>query len=159
MIAKGVHGDCIRTASPIDADRTGLIHRGGIERTARGGPMGCGRATGSDARTRTGLRLRWAIGNALMNPTPENRIPAHLVALLTRMRRLDRALRGELGRAPTFDEVAAALDLSDAQKAVVIGALRSLRMRPPVCSDPGEDEPILLTEVIEESEDRDGRAE
>jgi Sigma-70 region 3 len=81
-------------------------------------------------RVDAGRRIVWTIREALMNEQPTDRLPASVVGLLARMRRADRALRRELGRAPAFEEVAASLGLSAAQKALVTWALRSGRMRP-----------------------------
>jgi hypothetical protein len=92
------------------------------------------------ARVDADRRIVWLIREALMNEEPTNRLPASIVGLLTRMRRADRALRRELGRAPAFEEVASSLGLSASQKALVTWALRSGRMRPSGGSDPGADE-------------------
>src|SRR5207253_3748621 len=55
--------------------------------------------------------IKQSIRQALINTTATIRLPAHMIGLLTRWRRAERALGREAGRAPTFDEVASHLHL------------------------------------------------
>ena len=50
--------------------------------------------------------IKQSIRHALINTTATIRLPAHMVGLMTRWRRAERALCRELRRAPTFEEVA-----------------------------------------------------
>ena len=60
--------------------------------------------------------IKQSIRHALINTTSTIRLPAHMVGLLTKWRRSERSLSRELGRTPTFSEVASHLELSDTQK-------------------------------------------
>src|SRR5271170_2152911 len=66
--------------------------------------------------------IKQSIRHALINTTSTIRLPAHMVGLLTRWRRAERALSREEGRAPSFDEIAATLRLTEAQKVLVARA-------------------------------------
>jgi RNA polymerase primary sigma factor len=66
--------------------------------------------------------IKQAIRHALINTTATIRLPAHMVGLLTRWRRAERALCRELRRAPTFEEIASQLGLSAMQKTLVARA-------------------------------------
>src|SRR5271165_586475 len=66
--------------------------------------------------------IKQAIRHALINTTATIRLPAHMVGLLTRWRRAERALTRERGCIPTFDEVAAPLGLTDTQKGMIAKA-------------------------------------
>ena len=59
---------------------------------------------------------------ALMNTAHTVRIPAHMFRLLLRWRRAESMLCGELGRVPRFEDTAAVLELSPAQKSLVAHA-------------------------------------
>jgi RNA polymerase primary sigma factor len=69
--------------------------------------------------------IKQAIRHALINTTSTIRLPAHMVGLLTKWRRAERLLTREHGQAPTFDEIAAHLELTDAQKGLVAKAWRA----------------------------------
>jgi RNA polymerase primary sigma factor len=73
--------------------------------------------------------IKEAIRAALINTTPTIRLPAFMVRLLARWWRAERALSREMGRAPGFEELAATLDLSEAQRSMVARALQSRRVR------------------------------
>ncbi|HWE36665.1 MAG TPA: RNA polymerase sigma factor RpoD/SigA [Isosphaeraceae bacterium] len=73
--------------------------------------------------------IKQAIRAALTNTTATIRLPAHMVGLLTKWRRAERDLRRELGQAPTFDQIAVALGLTDAQRVLVERALTASRLR------------------------------
>ena len=66
--------------------------------------------------------IKQAIRHALINTSATIRLPAHMVGLLTKWRRAERSLCRELGRAPSFDEVASHLGLSESQKSLVAKA-------------------------------------
>src|SRR5262249_10803400 len=56
--------------------------------------------------------IKDAILSALINTTTTIRVPAHMVKLLMKWRRVELSLSRTWGRAPRFDEVATALGLS-----------------------------------------------
>jgi RNA polymerase primary sigma factor len=74
--------------------------------------------------------IKEAIHHALINTTATIRLPARMVGLLARWRRVERALGPQLGRTPSFDEIASSLGLSEVQKGLVARALDAGRLRP-----------------------------
>jgi RNA polymerase primary sigma factor len=83
--------------------------------------------------------IKQAIRHALINTTSTIRLPAHMVGLLTKWRRAERALSREAGRTPSFDEIAAALRLTEAQKVLVARAhqARQLKLEGGMSGDSG----------------------
>ncbi|MDB5352824.1 MAG: sigA 6 [Planctomycetota bacterium] len=73
--------------------------------------------------------IKQAIRQALINTTATIRLPAHMVGLLTRWRRTERALRRELGYDPSPDRIADDLGLSAMQRTMVERALRARKLR------------------------------
>ena len=73
--------------------------------------------------------IKQAIRHALINTTATIRLPAHMVNLLTKWRRAERELTRELGCAPTADQVAIVLDITDAQRVLVEKAQRAGHLR------------------------------
>ena len=73
--------------------------------------------------------IKQAIRHALINTTATIRLPAHMVGLLTRWRRAERSLGRELGRAPSFEEIATSLGLSEAQKTLVARAHQAQQLK------------------------------
>lgn len=73
--------------------------------------------------------IKQAIRHALINTTTTIRLPAHMYGLLTKWRRAERRLCRELGREPTFDEVAECLELSDLQKNLLLKAHRANQLK------------------------------
>jgi RNA polymerase primary sigma factor len=69
--------------------------------------------------------IKQAIRHALTNTTATIRLPAHVVTLLSKWRKAERSLSRELGQAPTFEQVAMTLGLTDAQRRLVGHALRT----------------------------------
>ena len=63
--------------------------------------------------------IKQAIRHALTNTTATIRLPSHMVNLLSKWRRAERSLARELGRAPTEEQVAVQLGLTDAQFGLV----------------------------------------
>jgi RNA polymerase primary sigma factor len=60
--------------------------------------------------------INQSIRHAPINTTGTIRVPSHVVRLLTKRGRVERALRRERGETPSFAEVASALSLSEAQR-------------------------------------------
>ena len=73
--------------------------------------------------------IKQSIRHALINTTSTIRLPAHMVGLLTKWRRSERTLCRELGRAPTFNELASHLQLSETQKSLVTKALQARQLK------------------------------
>jgi len=73
--------------------------------------------------------IKQAIRHALINTTATIRLPAHMIGLLTKWRRAERALTKEFGFPPTPDQVAVSLGLTDSQKALVGKARRARQLR------------------------------
>ena len=84
---------------------------------------------GTRFSTYAGHWIKQAIRHALTNTTATIRLPAHMVTLLSKWRKAERALTRELGQAPTFDQVAVTLGLSDAQRVLVERAKRASQLR------------------------------
>jgi RNA polymerase primary sigma factor len=73
--------------------------------------------------------IKQAIRHALINTSNMIRLPAHMFGLLTKWRRAERLLCRQYGSAPSFDEVAAHLGLTDNQKSLVAKARRASQLR------------------------------
>ena len=73
--------------------------------------------------------IKQAIRHALTNTTATIRLPAHMVTLLSKWRKAERALYREFGQSPTFDQVAITLGLTDAQRILVEQAKRASQLR------------------------------
>lgn len=73
--------------------------------------------------------IKQAIRHALINTTTTIRLPAHMVGLLTKWRRAERALTREFGYPPTSDQVADSLGLTESQKLLVEKARRARQLR------------------------------
>ncbi len=73
--------------------------------------------------------IKQAIRSALTNTSSTIRLPAHMVGLLSKWRRAERALAREFGYPPTFEQVAVQLGLTDGQRSLVEHALRAGRLQ------------------------------
>ena len=73
--------------------------------------------------------IKQSIRHALINTTSTIRLPAHMVGLLTKWRRAERALSREFGRSPNFNEVAARLELTETQKYLLSKALQARQLK------------------------------
>ncbi len=69
--------------------------------------------------------IKQAIRAALTNTTSTIRLPAHMVGMLGRWKRNERILRREMGREPTFQEIADATKLTPVQREMVRHALET----------------------------------
>ncbi|RUL87116.1 sigma-70 family RNA polymerase sigma factor [Tautonia sociabilis] len=74
--------------------------------------------------------IKQAIRHALITTTATIRLPAHMVGLLTKWRRAERAYLREFGHAPTFEHLAVSLGLSEAKRRMVEQALLACRLLP-----------------------------
>lgn len=86
-------------------------------------------AFGTRFSTYASYWIKQAIRHALTNTTATIRLPAHMVTLLSKWRKAERALFRELGRAPSFDQVAVTLGLTDAQRVLVERARQASQLR------------------------------
>jgi RNA polymerase primary sigma factor len=102
--------------------------------------------------------IKQSIRHALINTTSTIRLPTHMVGILTKWRRAERALASELGKTPGFDEVAAALGLSEAQKLLVADARRALCFGPG-SNDKTESGPYDLAKSANRAGSGEGRVE
>jgi RNA polymerase primary sigma factor len=73
--------------------------------------------------------IKQAIRHALINTTATIRLPAHMYGLLTKWRRAERQLARERGSAPSFEEVAEFLGLTEAQVEMVRRARRAAQLK------------------------------
>jgi RNA polymerase primary sigma factor len=84
-------------------------------------------AFGTRFSTYAAYWIRQAIRAALTDTAAPIRLPAHMVALLSKWRRAERALSDGPGGPPAFERVAAELGLTEAQRVLVRRALDSRR--------------------------------
>jgi RNA polymerase primary sigma factor len=73
--------------------------------------------------------IKQSIRLALSNSTAIIRLPGHILGLMSKWRKAERALSSELGRAPSFDEVASSLGLSESQKRLLLEAQRARQIK------------------------------
>ncbi len=73
--------------------------------------------------------IKQAIRHALINTTTTIRLPAHMVGLMTRWRRTERALAKELRRTPTFEEIATTMGLTSMQRMLVSRAQKARQLK------------------------------
>jgi len=88
--------------------------------------------------------IKQSIRHALINTTSTIRLPAHMVGLLSKWRRAERALCREQGQNPSFSDVAALLGLSETQKSLVARAwkARHVRLESSMAPEPGQWSPV-----------------
>jgi RNA polymerase primary sigma factor len=88
--------------------------------------------------------IKQSIRQALTNSTAMIRLPAHVVALLCKWRKAERALARDLARAPSFNEVASSLGLSETQKLLMTKAQRArqVKLESTVARDAGRWSPV-----------------
>jgi RNA polymerase primary sigma factor len=99
--------------------------------------------------------IKQAIRHALTNTTATIRLPAHMVTLLSKWRKAERALTRELGQSPTFDHVAVTLGLSESQRILVERAKRASQLR----LEGGDGEPWTPDEAGDHREGPDAALE
>jgi len=83
---------------------------------------------GTRFSTYAGHWIKQAIRHALINTTATIRLPAHMIGLITRWRRAERAFLREFGYPPSFDQLAVQLGLTDAKRGMVRQALQAGRL-------------------------------
>lgn len=103
---------------------------------------------GTRFSTYAGYWISQAIREALILSASAIRLPEAMVSLLKKWRHAEWALGAELGRKPSFDEVASSLGLGAARRTHVARALEAGRLRPGGCSEDGT-VAGLLAEVVD----------
>jgi RNA polymerase primary sigma factor len=95
--------------------------------------------------------IKQSIRQALVNTTPTIRLPAHMVGLLTKWRRAERALCRDQGHTPSFSDVATLLGLSETQKSLVASACRArqVKLESALAAEPGQWSPIETRDQYE----------
>lgn len=73
--------------------------------------------------------IKQSIRHALINTSATIRLPAHMIGLLTKWRRAERALCRQLGRGASFNEVADAIGLTESQKTLVARAHQARQLK------------------------------
>jgi RNA polymerase primary sigma factor len=73
--------------------------------------------------------IKQSIRHALINTTSTIRLPAHMVCLLTKWGRAERALCRDMDHAPSFNEVASTLGLTETQKSLVAKARQARQLK------------------------------
>jgi RNA polymerase primary sigma factor len=74
--------------------------------------------------------IKQSIKRALVNTAKTIRIPAYMVELLAKWRRATMKLQDELGRPPTYEEIARSLDLPKKKLAIIKKAIRVYNAMP-----------------------------
>lgn len=100
--------------------------------------------------------IKQSIRHALINTTSTIRLPAHMVGLLTKWRRAERALCRDQGCSPTFGDVATLLGLTEAQKSLVASACRArqVKLESTMAPEPGQWSPVEEWDQYESAEAR-----
>jgi len=73
--------------------------------------------------------IKQAIRHALINTTATIRLPAHMIGLMTKWRRVERSLSRQQGFPPSADQVAKQLGLSETQKSLIAKAKRASHLK------------------------------
>lgn len=94
--------------------------------------------------TYAGYWIKQAINKALINAGQPIHIPAYLAKLLTRWRRSERELQTQLGRTPTFEEVARHMKLSRKKADIVQQGLQAVASPTQI----GTDEAHAVSEML-----------
>jgi len=96
--------------------------------------------------------IKQSIKRALANQSKTIRLPVHLVDKISRMRRVEMALREALGRDPTEEEIAEEMDITPAK----VNQLRTASMKPtPLDAPIDEDETNTYAERIKDEKAED----
>ena len=90
--------------------------------------------------------IKQSIRRAVMNNGKPIRLPAYMVSLLAKWKRVTTGLTERLGRAPTPDEVGRALRLSKKKVGIVAKAIKVNNLTPH--SEGSEDDGIALDDVL-----------
>ncbi|MFA9478304.1 RNA polymerase sigma factor RpoD/SigA [Phycisphaerales bacterium AB-hyl4] len=93
--------------------------------------------------------IKQAIKRALINAVQPIHIPAYMVELIARWKRVSREFEEEHGRSPSIDELAVAMDLPPRKVRFIRKAVRAYQ-RPAQSDGNGEDAP-MLSELLQDN--------
>lgn len=132
----------------------GYLNKGvGLEDLIEEGNLGLMRAVeGFDGRMRTRFStyasfwIKQSIRRAVMNTGKPIRLPAYMVSLLSKWRRVSIVLTDRLGRPPTPDEIGKVLRLSKKKVGIVSKAIRVNNLTPQ--PDGAENDQFFLEDVL-----------
>jgi RNA polymerase primary sigma factor len=99
--------------------------------------------------------IKQSMRRAVMNQGKPIRLPAYMVTLMSKWRRATNVLADRMGRAPTFEEVGAALKFSKKKTRMVVKAIRVNNLARK--SESSDDDSMVLDEVL--TDDRSKGAE
>src|SRR4051795_4482805 len=119
-IARGYTGKGLSLQDLIEEGNLGLLRA--VE--------GFDPAVGTRFSTYASYWIKQSIKRALINTAKTIRIPAYMVELLSKWRRATARLTEELGRTPTIDEIAKALQLPKKKLAIVKKAIKVYNLVP-----------------------------
>jgi RNA polymerase primary sigma factor len=133
----------------------GYLNKGlGLEDLIEEGNLGLMRAVeGFDGQMETRFStyasywIKQSIRRAVMNNGKPIRLPAYMVSLLAKWKRVTSGLTERLGRPPTPEEVGKALRLSKKKVGIVAKAIRVNNLTPHP-DGPGEDEGFALDAIL-----------
>lgn len=94
--------------------------------------------------------IKQSIKRALINAVQPVHIPAYMVELIARWKRTSQQLEDELGRAPTMQELAAAMEVSPRKIRIIRKAVRAFQ-RPAQTGGSGGDDGPTLSEMLQDS--------
>jgi RNA polymerase primary sigma factor len=88
--------------------------------------------------------IKQSIRRAVLNATSMIRIPSHMIGLLNKWRRAERAIARERGSAPSFTELASLLGLSKTQSTLIFKAHRAryLKLEGSMIAEAGRWSPV-----------------
>ena len=132
----------------------GYLNKGlGLEDLIEEGNLGLMRAVegfdgGMENRfsTYASYWIKQSIRRAVMNQGKPIRLPAYMVTLLTKWKRVSTSLTESLGRTPTPEEIGRALRLSKKKVGIVAKAIRINSLTPH--PDSGDDDGNILDDVL-----------
>lgn len=132
----------------------GYLNKGvGLEDLIEEGNLGLMRAVeGFDGTMQTRFStyasfwIKQSIRRAVMNTGKPIRLPAYMVSLLSKWRRVSAVLTERLGRTPTPDEIGKVLRLSKKKVGIVSKAIRVNNLTPQ--PDGGENDQFFLEDVL-----------
>ncbi|MBC7785091.1 MAG: sigma-70 family RNA polymerase sigma factor [Burkholderiales bacterium] len=93
--------------------------------------------------------IKQAIKRALINGVQPIHVPAYMMELMTRYKKTNRRLEGELNRAPTNDELAKGMEISQKKLRIVKAALKAYSSPTQFCGADGDDE-LTIGDVVED---------
>ncbi|MCX5658152.1 MAG: RNA polymerase sigma factor RpoD/SigA [Planctomycetota bacterium] len=96
--------------------------------------------------------IKQSIKRALINAVQPIHIPAYMVELISRWKRASKELEERLGRPPTIQELAEAMELPAKKVRIIRKAVRALQR--PMQSGGGDDEGLSLSDMLSDTKTR-----